>query len=149
MANNQVKSSRRAPRETGLARQQQREKVLALMAKKPKPKYRAVRCEVDGEKFDSKREMRHWFELQTRQKLGEICKLRRQQAYQLIVNDVPVGTYVADFVFDELCGVVRGRRFWNASPTHVIADSKGVRTRDYILKRKLMLACHGISIREL
>jgi hypothetical protein len=30
----------------------------------------------------------------------------------------------------------------------IVEDSKGVRTPVYKLKKKLMLACHGIEIRE-
>jgi hypothetical protein len=43
--------------------------------------------------------------------------------------------YVADFVYTE-----NGKR--------VVEDTKGFRTKDYIIKRKLMLWVHGIKIRE-
>ncbi|KDD41088.1 PF06356 domain protein [Bordetella bronchiseptica OSU095] len=44
-------------------------------------------------------------------------------------------TYVGDFSYIE-----DGRR--------VVEDAKGMRTRDYIIKRKLMLEKHGITVRE-
>jgi len=44
-------------------------------------------------------------------------------------------TYVADFSYTE-----NGRR--------VVEDTKGMKTRDYIIKRKLMLYVHGIRIKE-
>jgi hypothetical protein len=44
-------------------------------------------------------------------------------------------SYVADFVFQE-----NGKM--------VVEDTKGVKTKDYIIKRKLMLYVHGIRIKE-
>ena len=44
-------------------------------------------------------------------------------------------SYVADFVYNE-----NGRQ--------IVEDTKGVRTKDYVIKRKLMLYIHGIRIRE-
>ena len=43
--------------------------------------------------------------------------------------------YVADFMYEE-------------NGQQVIEDAKGVRTKEYILKRKLMLYRYGIRIRE-
>ncbi len=45
--------------------------------------------------------------------------------------------YVADFVYTDV-----------EIGENVVEDSKGIRTKDYILKRKLMLAVHGIRIKE-
>jgi len=44
-------------------------------------------------------------------------------------------SYVADFVY------ARGNEL-------VVEDVKGVRTQEYIIKRKLMLHIHGIRIKE-
>ena len=44
-------------------------------------------------------------------------------------------TYVADFVYKE-------------GGKTVVEDTKGFRTKDYIIKRKLMLQVHGIRIKE-
>lgn len=46
-------------------------------------------------------------------------------------------TYIADFVYTDA-----------ATGKLVVEDAKGMRTRDYIIKRKLMLYIHGIKIRE-
>ena len=45
-------------------------------------------------------------------------------------------SYIADFVYME-----RGEK--------VVEDVKGVKTKDYIIKRKLMLFIHGIKVREI
>lgn len=71
---------------------------LPASGQKPS-KYRAKRCEVDGEKFDSQLEMRRWLELRNMERAGEIAHLRRQVAYPLMVQGVQLGKYVADFVY--------------------------------------------------
>jgi hypothetical protein len=43
--------------------------------------------------------------------------------------------YIADFVYTE-----DGKR--------IVEDSKGFKTKDFIIKRKLMLYMHGIRIKE-
>jgi hypothetical protein len=45
--------------------------------------------------------------------------------------------YVADFVYYD-----------NQTKEVVVEDAKGYHTKDYIIKRKLMLYVHGIKIRE-
>jgi Protein of unknown function (DUF1064) len=44
--------------------------------------------------------------------------------------------YRADFVYRDKVGEL------------VVEDAKGVRTKDYVIRRKLMLSVHGIRIRE-
>ena len=46
--------------------------------------------------------------------------------------------YVADFVY-----------FDNEKQENVVEDTKGFRTKDYTIKRKLMLYIHGIRINEI
>ena len=46
-------------------------------------------------------------------------------------------SYVADFVYSDV-----------RSGETVVEDAKGMHTRDYIIKRKLMRYVHGIKIRE-
>lgn len=45
--------------------------------------------------------------------------------------------YIADFVYTD-----------NDTGQTVVEDTKGVRTKEYIIKRKLMLYLHGIRIKE-
>lgn len=113
--------------------------ALALLTgrgKPGRPKYGNHRVVVDGLKFDSKREAARWRILTLCVPSGDITDLRRQVPYDLIVNGVKVGRYVADFVYRERDG------------SEVIEDAKGFKTPVYRLKRKLMKAVHGIDIRE-
>ena len=101
-------------------------------------KFRNRRVEVDGLKFDSVKESKRWAELQFMERAGEIKNLQRQVRIPIVINGVKVCTYIADFTYEELGGVV-------------VEDVKSEFTRKdpvYRLKNKLMKACHGIDIRE-
>ena len=102
---------------------------------------------IDGKviEFDSNREARRYDELRLLQRAGEINGLARQQRYTLIPSqrDKRSGKvierscdYVADFVYVTKDGEL------------VVEDTKGFKTKDYIIKRKLMLWVHGIRIKE-
>lgn len=83
-------------------------------------------------------------ELKLMQRAGLISNLREQVKFVLIPTQRdPQGnllekecSYYADFVYDK-DGVT------------VVEDTKGFRTKEYRLKRKLMLHVHGISIKEI
>ena len=108
----------------------------------------------DGIVHDSKREAIRWNELKLFQEAGRISELKRQMEFLLIppqYEELPPGkrskkpkrklveravVYRADFVYHDKYGEL------------VVEDVKGVRTRDYIIKRKLMLHVYGIRISE-
>jgi len=100
-----------------------------------KSKYGAVKTEVDGIVFDSKKEARRYLELKTMEKAGVISALELQPSFDLVVNGVKIGKYKGDFRY-----VVNG--------TYVVEDCKGMKTPVYRLKKKLMLALHSITILE-
>lgn len=98
--------------------------------------------------FDSKREARRYMDLWLMQRSGEITNLRTQVTYPLLPRQVhPDGTreraidYVADFVYEK-------------DGETVVEDSKGLRDtgnasyRLFVMKRKMMLYFHGITVRE-
>ena len=96
-------------------------------------KYRNVR--TNG--FASKHEHDTFCKLKALENGGQIRDLRTQVSFPIEIGGELVCRYVADFVYREPHGDV------------VVADAKGARTALYLLKRKLMRACHGITIREL
>ncbi len=115
-------------------------------------KYRNIKCEVRGEKFDSKPEADIWLQLVARQAAGEIHGLRRQERFALhscgsqltgmgdVVIAIQVCEYVADFVFYD--DTDSGRR--------IVMDAKGAKKRicPYPLKKRMMHAEYGIEIVE-
>lgn len=105
-------------------------------------KYGNRKVTRDGITFDSIRECQRYCELKLMQRAGVISDLRLQVPYELIpVQRIDgkvverAANYIADFVYTE-------------NGTTIVEDAKGCRTKEYILKRKLMLWRHGIRIRE-
>lgn len=123
------------------ARKQLTAEMTSLLTKPSK--YRAERTELDGVHFASKREAKRWGELLLLEKAGAIKGLRRQVRYPLTVNGELVTTYVADFEY-LLAPTKKSQSVW----IPVVEDAKGFRTKEYILKRKLMHAVYGIEVRE-
>ena len=100
-------------------------------------KYHAIRTEVDGIKFDSKKEAKIYSELKLLERAHEISNLQLQVPYVLIEKS-KYGRqikYVADFVYKE-----KGKT--------VVADAKGMRTDVYKLKKRMMAEKYGIEILE-
>ncbi len=102
----------------------------------------------------SKKEHYRAAQLRLMERAGLISDLREQVSYELIPaqyaecgNDAKGHAkrallerscrYIADFVYTD-----------RATGHTVVEDTKGVRTKEYIIKRKLMLHVHGIRIKE-
>ena len=122
-------------------------------------KYHSSKCRCSqGHIHDSRKEARRCNELTLMEKAGSISNLRQQVKYVLIPaqrefaggwysKGVNKGQpkpgkiiereccYIADFAYTE-------------NGAEVVEDTKGIRTKDYIIKRKLMLYVNGIRIRE-
>ena len=113
-------------------------------------KYGSRKITVDGMTFDSKKEFERYCELRLLQKAGIITDLQTQVYFELIPAQYepnPEGkrkqkcveracNYVADFVYYQ-------------GGEKIVEDTKGFRTKEYIIKRKLMLHVHGIKIKEI
>lgn len=115
------------------------------MANHKKSKFGAKKCVIDGIKFDSKREANRWVVLQGMQSLGAISNLRRQVRFELIPKQVDPNT---GRVLERACTYVADFTYYDADGNYVVEDSKGMKTPDYIMKRKLMLKEHNIIIHE-
>ncbi len=98
-------------------------------------KYRNIKTTVNGLVFDSRKEASRYQELRLLQQAGQIHDLRLQVPYAIVINDVKVCKYVADFVYIE-----NGKQR--------VEDTKGILTPVYRLKKKLMRAVHGIEVIE-
>lgn len=115
----------------------------------------------DGIVHDSWKEANRWMQLLLLQRSGEITNLQRQVEFVLLHDQRELSTevykrgknkglpkegkllehkvcYVADFVYTDL-----------KTGETVVEDAKGVKTKDYILKRKMMLYFHNIRIKEI
>lgn len=123
---------------------------------KQAPKYHNVKTRG----YDSAKEAERARVLHLLEKAGKIRDLREQVKFELIPKQTEMGTrivtrrgrqeiqtlekvverpvvYVADFVYYD-----------PVTEETVVEDVKGVRTKEYVIKRKLMLWRHGIRIKE-
>ena len=108
-------------------------------------KYHAKKITWNGEVFDSKKEFNRYQELLLLQRAGRIANLERQVKIPLLPSQKDENgkvieravTYIADFVYFD---IERNKT--------VVEDVKGMRTQEYILKRKMMLYLNHIRIYE-
>lgn len=112
-------------------------------AKAKRSKYNATKTIADGKVFASKGEAKRWADLELLQKEGSIRNLQRQVRYDIVWNGVHICSYTADAVY-ELDSVPGYADSWIVA----VEDFKGARPREWARTKKLMLACHGIEIRE-
>lgn len=107
-------------------------------------KYHAQKTTVDGVAFDSKKEARRYLELKLLERAEEIKDLERQKKFVLIPAQKINGkvaerecSYIADFTYTDC-----------RTGEMIVEDTKGFRTKEYIIKRKLLLQNYGIKIKE-
>ena len=106
-------------------------------------KYRAVRTEVNGITFASKREAKRFCELKMLEKAGEVINLELQPRFDLEVLSpigevVKIGRYTADFRYQHFL-------------REVVEDVKSPasRTEAYMLRKRHVEAQYGIRIQEI
>jgi len=100
------------------------------MAFRHKHKFNAVPSEVDGIRFDSKKEARYYVNLKLRVKAGEVVFFLRQTPFHL-----PGGvTYRVDF------------QEFHADGTIHFVDVKGMKTKDFIMKKKMVENLYPVEI---
>ena len=121
-------------------------------------KYHSKKTVIDGITFDSKKEAERYSELKLLERCGAISNLELQKIYELIPAQYEIYerygkngqrlkdgkkciekscVYKADFVYID-----------NETGQQVVEDVKGFRTKEYKIKKKLMLYIHGIKIKE-
>ena len=124
-------------------------------------KYGNKKTYAYGIKFDSKHEASRYVELMLMQDKGLIHGLELQKKYVLI----PAQYEKSDEVYQK--GPQKGKPkpgklierevcyladfdYYTAEGEHIVEDTKSeaTKTKDYILKRKMMLWVHGIQIKE-
>ena len=106
-----------------------------MLMKKKLSKYKAIKTEVDGIVFHSKKEASRYQVLKLLQRSGMIEDLTLQPKFNVVINDQKICSYSADFQYKEK-GLI------------VVEDVKGMKTPVYNLKKKLMFAVYRIKILE-
>lgn len=131
------------------------------MYQRERSKYGNVKTTTsDGITHDSIKEANRWCELKLLERAGKISNLQRQVEYELIPPQYEITeryskssgkrlkdskkliekkcSYIADFVYYD-----------NNLKKIIVEDTKGVKTKEYILKRKLLLYMFNIKIHEI
>lgn len=115
-----------------------------MISIRKRSKYRNKKTTMDGQCFDSRKEARYFSYLKALQDRGDIKSLKCQVKFDFKINDQflryvdsnRVIKYVADFEYFDMYG------------NRKIVDVKGIKTRDYLIKKALMMAVHGILVEE-
>ena len=123
--------------------QKAKSRLHAPQSQEKASKYRNKRCEYNGMKFDSLKELRIWKELELQEAAGEIEDLTHHRVYNLKgLNGNLICRYEADYTYME-----KGEL--------VVADAKGYQggankaTQVFRMKARLMKDNFGITVREL
>jgi len=125
-----------------------------------KNKYGNRKTVVDNITFDSRHEANRYIELKFQQNAGIIHDLTLQKKYVLIEAQYES----SDEVYQKGANKGKPKRgalierevayyadfdYYTADGEHVVEDAKGLKTKEYVIKRKLMLKIHGIRIHEI
>ena len=118
-------------------------------------KYGNHKVTFEGMTFDSKKELYRWLDLKTLEKAGKIYELQRQVKFVLVPAQYEPdtvgprgGKIKGKLIEKELAYYADFYYFDNESEKYVVEDAKGVRTPEYVIKRKLMLYLKGYRIKE-
>lgn len=119
-------------------------------------KYHSRKVTVDGDTYDSMKEYRRFKELSLLERAGAIRNLKRQVKYVLIpaqrefTTEIDKkGNFKKGKLLERECAYIADFVYFDMSTCRMtVEDTKGYRTKDYIIKRKLMLWVHGIQIKE-
>lgn len=121
-------------------------------------KYGNKKAVVDGIVFDSRKEARRYAELKMLERAGQISHLELQKEFVLIPAQYEQlsrdeyikgkGKKTRGRCIERACKY-KADFYYLENGRQVVEDTKGYRTKDYIIKRKLMLYVHGIKIKEI
>lgn len=119
-------------------------------------KFFAKKITVNGETFDSKLEYERYNYLKSCQSKGMITDLNRQSVFVLIGNQYEIVSKQLKTKVKSVKRVAERQCVYKADFTYkvdnrnVVEDTKSkyTRTKDYIIKRKLMLFIHKIKVYE-
>lgn len=103
-------------------------------------KYHARRAQCGTHSHPSLKERARCYTLQLLEQQGVIGHLRRATRFRLVVNGQEVGVYTDDFDY-----------IVTSTDEFVVEDVKGgaaTRTEAYQLRKRLVKACLGLTIRE-
>lgn len=118
------------------------DKYNAHIATKKPSKLHNHKVDTGDHKFASKAEHRRYLVLSQEEKEGKISELKLQVKF-----DLTPSAKRSDGTTERACGYIADFMYIRDG-VNVVEDCKGFKTIHYILKRKMMLFIHGITIIE-
>jgi hypothetical protein len=99
-------------------------------------KYLNKKCEYDGLKFDSIKEMKYYVYLKNLQEKGTISNLKTQVKLPFLIENKKIFTYIADFTYNDDFGL------------HIVDVKSPITAKNstFRLKKKLIEAQYKIEI---
>jgi len=111
---------------------------------KKKNKYRNQKVEVDGIKFDSRKEANYYSDLLIKKKAGLILDFERQVRFDIVVNNIQIAKYFLDFKVINSDGTIN---YYDVKGKDKVSG-KWVTTDVFALKKKLVEAIYSIKIEK-
>jgi hypothetical protein len=113
-----------------------------LLNKTKLSKFNNVKSEIDGHKFDSKKESEFYGSLKIKKQAGLIKDFKMQVQYDIVVNNIHIAYYYLDFEIENNDGSfeyidIKGKD---------IKSNKFIKTSVFAIKKRLVEAIYHIKI---
>jgi hypothetical protein len=113
-----------------------------LLKKTKVSKFNNVKSEIDGHKFDSKKESEFYGSLKIKKQAGLIKDFKMQVQYDIVVNNIHIAYYYLDFEIENNDGSfeyidIKGKD---------IKSNKFIKTSVFAIKKRLVEAIYHIKI---
>ena len=113
-----------------------------LVKKTKSSKFNNVKSEIDGYKFDSKKESEFYGSLKIKKQAGLIKDFKMQVPYNIVVNNIHIANYFLDFEVENNDGTIEYIDIKGKDKK----TNKFIKTGVFALKKRLVEAIYGIKI---
>jgi len=113
-----------------------------LVKKTKSSKFSNIKSEIDGYKFDSKKESEFYGSLKIKKQAGLIKNFKMQVPYNIVVNNIHIANYFLDFEVENKDGTIEYIDIKGKDKK----TNKFIKTGVFALKKRLVEAIYGIKI---
>jgi hypothetical protein len=113
-----------------------------IVNKSKSSKFGNVKVEIDGHKFDSRKESEFYGSLKIKKQAGLIKNFKMQVPYNIVVNNIHIANYFLDFEVENNDGTIEYIDIKGKDKK----TNKFIKTGVFALKKRLVEAIYGIKI---
>lgn len=113
-----------------------------IVNKSKSSKFGNVKVEIDGYKFDSRKESEFYGSLKIKKQAGLIKNFKMQVPYNIVVNNIHIANYFLDFEVENNDGAIEYIDIKGKDKK----TNKFIKTGVFALKKRLVEAIYGIKI---